>query len=123
MTSHRIKDKQIHNLPSQLNSLSPKPVAGLRWFDHYGRVKQIFLREGDTCLIGRDRINDIILKNRFISRRHAIIAWHSDSFEIADLGSRNGTFVNESNAYRPITLEDGDVIRLFKVKLVFEVLY
>jgi pSer/pThr/pTyr-binding forkhead associated (FHA) protein len=100
----------------------PKPIAVLRWTDHRGITNKLTLRERDTILIGRDRINNLVLKSRFVSKRHAIISWWQDSFEIADLGSTNGTFVNGITDLRPIPLKHGDVIHLFDVDIIFELL-
>ena len=51
------------------------------------------LAEGST-VIGRSKLNDITVDEPGISRQHAVINGGSKGFTIADLGSRNGTFVN-----------------------------
>jgi pSer/pThr/pTyr-binding forkhead associated (FHA) protein len=43
-------------------------------------------------------------------------------FEIADLGSTNGTKINGTLIERPFTLNDGDTLRLFDVELNYETL-
>lgn len=58
--------------------------------------------------------------NNGISRRHAAIEVNSDNtYILHDLGSRNGTFINdvqiESNQSHPI--QDGDKIRLGRLKM------
>ena len=45
-------------------------------------------------MIGRGPLNDIVLEEAGVSRQHAGIRGDSEGFWIADLGSRNGTFVN-----------------------------
>lgn len=55
------------------------------------------------------------LEDRRVGRQHARISWTDDdpiSFMLADLGSRNGTFVNGRLLTAPITLHPGDVIQL-----------
>jgi len=48
-----------------------------------------------TIKIGRDKSNDIVINEPRISRTHAIITdLGNGSYEIKDLGSTNGTFVN-----------------------------
>lgn len=91
----------------------------LRWVDSVGKRQKLVLREGDTVLLGRDRINDVILHSRHVSRRHAVITWRKENFEIADLGSTNGTLVNEVPVESPQILKDGDSLRLFDVELTF----
>ncbi|MGC2761513.1 MAG: FHA domain-containing protein, partial [Candidatus Binatus sp.] len=47
-----------------------------------------------TVAIGSHRSNDVVLDDTTVSRRHATITRKPGSFELADLGSTNGTFVN-----------------------------
>ncbi|NOZ05050.1 MAG: FHA domain-containing protein [Chloroflexi bacterium] len=44
--------------------------------------------------LGRDADNDIVLTGRQVSRHHALIRWTGKEFLVADLGSKNGTFVD-----------------------------
>jgi capsular exopolysaccharide synthesis family protein len=100
----------------------PKARAILRWDESEGTSKKLVLREGDNILIGRDRINDVTIISRHVSRRHAVITWRKNYFEIADLGSTNGTQVNGQLIERPVELKNGDQIRLFDVELNFELI-
>jgi serine/threonine-protein kinase len=57
-----------------------------------------------------------------ISRRHARIFRHGDTFLVEDLGSVNGTVVNDSirlGPRQPRTLENGDKLRLGETTLHF----
>ena len=47
-----------------------------------------------THLIGRSRRADLRLQNGLVSAEHASIRWNGRVWEIKDLGSRNGTWVN-----------------------------
>ncbi|MDP8219053.1 MAG: SpoIIE family protein phosphatase [Candidatus Theseobacter exili] len=72
--------------------------------------------ENSTITIGRDSTNDIVLENKKVSRNHAIIALQDNRFSIKDLGSSNGTYVNNM----PVTehvLENGDIIRICNVQI------
>jgi adenylate cyclase len=77
---------------------------------------------GNTATIGRSRDNTIsLLNNPHVSRQHAIIRCHNAyQFQIMDLGSRNGTFVNGRRVITPTLLTDGAVIRITNNELVFE---
>lgn len=54
-----------------------------------------------------------------VSRRHARLRWDDTGVFLADLGSKNGTFVNGVRVSEPVALEDGDEIRLGLVSLVY----
>ena len=55
-------------------------------------IKQLEL--GKSYVIGRTDQSDIILKNDYISRTHVEIFSDKGAFWIKDLGSKNGTFLN-----------------------------
>jgi DNA-binding winged helix-turn-helix (wHTH) protein len=54
-----------------------------------------------------------------VSRRHARLRWDDTGVFLADLGSKNGTFVKGVRVSDPVALEDGDEIRLGLVSFVF----
>ena len=57
-----------------------------------------------------------------VSSKHARIVRTDDGFVIEDLQSRNGTFVNgERVTEGPRKLNDGDLVRLGKVIMTFNV--
>jgi hypothetical protein len=45
--------------------------------------------------LGADQASDIVLGDRFISRRHARLRWDGVGWWVEDQNSRNGTFVND----------------------------
>lgn len=77
---------------------------------------------GNTATIGRSRDNTVSLHtNPHVSRQHAIIRCHNAyQFQIMDLGSRNGTFVNGRRVITPTILTNGAVIRITNNELIFE---
>ena len=77
---------------------------------------------GNTATIGRSRENTISLHtNPHVSRQHAVIRCHNAyQFQIMDLGSRNGTFVNGRRVITPTILTHGAVIRITNNELIFE---
>ena len=68
--------------------------------------------EGDTLFIGRSTHCDITIADRFLSRRHARLFAADDGWQIEDLGSRNGTFINGRKIEQPTLIRIGDVIAL-----------
>ncbi|MFL5800707.1 MAG: FhaA domain-containing protein [Roseiflexaceae bacterium] len=75
--------------------------------------------ESTSLTIGRGLNNDIILEDTRVSRHHAQLRYQARRFWIADLGSTNGTYVNnEQVADR--SLRDGDTISLGGLELTFK---
>ncbi len=48
----------------------------------------------NEATLGADRGNDLVLRDNFVSGRHARLNWDGAEWWVEDLGSRNGTFVN-----------------------------
>ncbi len=71
------------------------------------------------ALIGRDS-GELPLSDGTVSRRHCRLAVRDGHWEIEDLGSANGTFVNSLRINRPTRLHTGDQIRCGTTLLVFE---
>lgn len=67
--------------------------------------------EGERIRFGRLDDCDVVLEDGGISREHAELERDGDGWVIADLGSRNGTFVNEGQVHRQ-RLRQGDIVRL-----------
>lgn len=69
--------------------------------------------------IGRSDDNDVVLDNPVVSRRHAILQLVEDQYQIVDLGSTNGTFVNGERIKAQI-LKDGDEILIGSKSMFFD---
>lgn len=64
-------------------------------------------------LIGRKYDNDIVIGDTSVSRRHALVIDSLEGYTLLDLGSSNGTFLNDRDiGDHECLLSDGDVIRL-----------
>jgi pSer/pThr/pTyr-binding forkhead associated (FHA) protein len=77
-----------------------------------------FQLDRDKITAGRHPESDIFLDDVTVSRRHAEFRRTSEGFEVADIGSLNGTYVNRE----PIevsTLSNGDEVQIGKFRLVF----
>ena len=76
---------------------------------------------GNTATIGRTRENTVCLGfSPLVSRQHAIIRCHNGwQYQLIDLGSRNGTYMNDQRVVMPVTLTDGARIRIADNILTF----
>ena len=68
--------------------------------------------------VGRHPASDIFLDDVTVSRRHAEVIPTGDGWEVADVGSLNGTYVNRERIERG-RLRHGDELQVGKFKLVF----
>ena len=75
---------------------------------------------GERATLGRSDECDVVLHDRSISRKHAVIVRQGEAWFVQDLGSTNGISKNGKRAER-IELEDGDEFRLGDVPLRFRV--
>jgi diguanylate cyclase (GGDEF)-like protein len=67
---------------------------------------------------GRSTKCDIPIDQESVSRRHARIAWTGSAYRVKDLGSTNGTYVNDELAGER-DLVDGDQIKIGRTILKF----
>ena len=76
------------------------------------------ITKGDTLLVGRNKINDIVIDNLAISKQHAKIESDGNGFLYVDLQSENGSFVGDQ-LIKSHWLNDGDEIAIGKHHLKF----
>jgi hypothetical protein len=106
-------EEEIHIAPEELEGgrgvliVKRGPNAGSKFFV-----------ESNTIEIGRHPNSDIFLDDITVSRRHAEIRGGDDGFELHDVGSLNGTYVNRERV-EDADLRSGDEIQIGKFKLVF----
>ena len=62
--------------------------------DLKSRAGDILNLRPDTSF-GSEINNDIVLGDKYISRHHARLQWDGANWWVEDLGSRNGTFINQ----------------------------
>jgi transcriptional regulator with AAA-type ATPase domain/pSer/pThr/pTyr-binding forkhead associated (FHA) protein len=76
------------------------------------------LGEGDN-VIGSRLEGEVVLAERGVSRRHALLRVRAGRVEVEDLSSKNGTFVNGERV-RTMCVRVGDELRFGSVTLVLE---
>jgi hypothetical protein len=72
-------------------------------------------------VVGRMPDCDVVIDDARVSRRHAAIRYSAGEFMIQDLGSANGTLVNDDMITEPTELHDGDIINLGVVSFLFRI--
>jgi len=83
-----------------------------------GQIKQEYELNKAEVSIGRNKSNDIVIENRGISGKHAVIQMDGEKFILKDLDSTNGTKLNGKKVTL-VELTHGDHINLFKHTLNF----
>jgi pSer/pThr/pTyr-binding forkhead associated (FHA) protein len=76
-----------------------------------------FTLSKDVTLIGRHPESDILLDDITVSRRHAEVIKTSSALIVRDLGSLNGTYVNQIRVDE-FTLKHGDELQVGKFRMV-----
>jgi len=77
------------------------------------------LLSGEITTIGRAVESDVVITSRSVSREHARVQRQGRRMMLADLGSSNGTFLNEERVLAPIELRDGDAVSIGDVVLIY----
>lgn len=108
--------KTVASVPKEKSKPSPKLVS-----DDDAMKNDEYLLASDM-VIGRSLGSDIRVDHSSVSRRHARIFRDGSDYYIEDLGSANGTTVNDSGIHQnsPVKLRAGDRIRVGEVEFSFE---
>jgi pSer/pThr/pTyr-binding forkhead associated (FHA) protein len=97
--------------------------AYVRLVNSDGDTTQQFKLEGrDRWQAGRDATAEILISDHRVSRKQFEIRKIEQHYEILDLGSVNGTYINERLLEKQsVALKSGDLIRVLDHQMVFEV--
>ena len=94
------------------------PGSGLLVVKRGPNAGSRFLLDQDSTTAGRHPNSDIFLDDITVSRRHAQFRCVSGEFQVVDVGSLNGTYV-ERKPVDSAVLVDGDEVHIGKFRLVF----
>jgi pSer/pThr/pTyr-binding forkhead associated (FHA) protein len=72
-----------------------------------------------VTLIGRNESCDLVVSDPLVSRRHCQILWDGVYCTVEDLGSTNGTFVNNQQLTAAYSLRPGDRLQVADVVFHF----
>lgn len=92
------------------------PLTGMNhWqLEHY---LQFIPLDHSPFLVGRGIDSGLNLALSVVSRHHAELVWQDQQWLLRDLGSRNGSFVNDRPVSEPVTLSAGDWLRFASVEV------
>lgn len=76
------------------------------------RLETLYLKQRSILNIGRDPRNQTVVDHPLVSRFHARIVLQQGQWQVEDLNSSNGTFVNNQLINHPHPLSPGDTIRV-----------
>lgn len=126
-------DNVVHELRWQwFEEKNPRnekePLTSAREKSQDGHVSLMVYRSGQLLqqvetatfpfVIGRSNANDLVIIDKEVSRRHALIDCIGGIYVIEDLNSRNGILVNQKSRGRAL-LRSGDIISFGGVDVVF----
>ena len=102
-------------VPAAAAAAAPAPTASDAWL--LGSTAELALRPGENIL-GREG-EGIVVKSSTVSRRHARLIVDVNGARLEDLGSKNGTFVNDRRVAGPMPIVDGDQVRIGSLLFTF----
>lgn len=83
--------------------------------------KKMALTEGCKLIVGRDEGVAVRLATSEVSRRHCAIRFREAIASVEDLGSRNGTQINDLTITERTKLKHGDILRIGPMLFQFEI--
>ena len=126
IADHRRKPSLIRTLHrfGYAFQATPEPTAQHRasssgpngWL--IGTTAEVALLPGEN-VIGREGEGIILVKSSTVSRRHARIVINEKDAVVEDLGSKNGTYVNDRRLSTPTPVADGDQVRIGSLLFTF----
>jgi FHA domain-containing protein len=117
----------VENLESFINdALIPEGGVGIHVV---GAPRPFYMHIYKELIIGRPRdatleaildLSDLDAFNKGVSRRHAMIRRTESGYEVVDLASRNGTWLNAERlvANKPYPLASGSQLRIGQLRLL-----
>lgn len=96
--------------------LTPASAVPNGWL--VGSTAEVALLAGEN-IIGREGEGVILVKSSTVSRKHARIAIDASGAVVEDLGSKNGTYVNDRRINAPTPVVDGDQVRIGSLLFTF----
>ncbi|MBQ2932452.1 MAG: FHA domain-containing protein [Clostridia bacterium] len=85
------------------------------------RMKSSYKISEKGAIIGRGKNCDISISDMYLSVEHFQIWYDDGEWFVADMGSKNGTFLNEIRLKKVKPIHDGDELLFGGLRVIFEV--
>jgi hypothetical protein len=95
------------------------PLRTLLGFKESGRPGQIVVWDTAEVSLGRAPENDVVIEDSDASRQHALLYRSAQGHMLKDLGTSNGTRVNDAPISGPVLLQNKDVIGIGELQITF----
>ena len=86
----------------------------------HGRQAGLTVPLAGGVLIGRSPDCQLLLEDDYVSTKHARIVVTATGYQVEDLGSTNGTFVNNQRVSTPTAFGPGDTLRIGRTLMSVE---
>lgn len=95
-------------------------MAWIEFTDAEGRTRKVEIpRTQAGVVLGRSNACQVVLRSPSVGRNHGKVLFQGGTYLYKDLGSVNGSFVNDQRIQGETPLKDGDSIRLGEVVVRF----
>ncbi len=126
--------ERLHELargwPGRLNDFALEAMVRMEELKDTREMPRIIVtRDGNTlaeyslskreCIIGRDKMADIVIEDKYVSKLHAMLQLYNNGVVLLDLNSTNGTLVNSVETKKAV-LRNNDIISLGSHRIKIE---
>jgi hypothetical protein len=125
-TNRLVMPPALREVPEEVvrpQPLQPQPETGTPILLLIRQADGVIFPVKDRFAIGRDRENNLCLPDKEISRRHAVIEPVPGGWQISDLNSTNGIWLNGVRVQGTARIKAGDILDLGKTKLRLDITY
>lgn len=110
---------EVKLLKKVLHALDKETVPSLEALNGVAEGKKLLITDDlEAFVVGRDPMVDFPIEEYVVSRRHAKLLRRPEGITLQDLGSKNGTFVNNARITETC-LHDGDRIAFGTIVCIF----
>jgi pSer/pThr/pTyr-binding forkhead associated (FHA) protein len=98
--------------------LGPITEARLTTIDPVDPIAAEYSLLKDEISLGRGEDNDIVIPHASVSRTHARLTRRGGAFEVADLNSTNGSYINDQPVQGSAIVGSGSEVRFGDIRFV-----